>query len=776
MSARRSGDGGSKTFPITTGWIFLVALGAVTLAFFWTFVRDASAVLFGTDMLGQAYQSRAFAVSEVEAGRGLPLWNPFVFGGLPYLSILPYPVYYPTSLLYFVMPLHRAIGWAFALHFLVAGGTMYALVKELRLSSGAAIVAGASYAFTGYLVSHLYAGQDGRMFAMSWTPALFFFAERSVGREESRWLLGVSAVVALQTFTPHVQMMYFAAMGVAAYVAFRLIQLQRSGRPLKTVGGLAAAFIGAYGLAGLITLVEVWPTFNMLQYSHRLDRGYAYASSWSMPVRETLATLFPGFQGYLQSYWGTNPFKLHTEYLGAIPILLCVVALVVRRCVRVWFFAVLALGALLFAWGGATPLHRVLYETLPIMKSFRAPAMMFSVVALCIAVLAAFGADAVSSRAEALATRTHLIWKIVVGIGLLLTALWIWALYDPNGFGRFWAGLLYGTSVTVRRSAGIEQAMAGLASDLGYLTAAWWAGALAIAAGARRRIAPVVACAILASIAVADLWRVDRDFYGIVDIEDVVARDPAIAFLQAQSGPFRVWPLPTAYGPNDLMLFGLETVTGSQNFRLSWWDDLVGEDLSGLTDSRTWSLLNVRYIVSRDPIDVPGFELVHDGVRRVYEPPGTERHAWVVHRARRHRVTAGGERFPADFDPSREALLGDDPLPPLAEPAGGPATIEWVERQPGHLVVETGTTSAGILVMSEVYHPYWEATLDGHPVEVMRVNIALRGVAVPEGTHRIEMHFRDPYLGYGRLGSLIGIVLWAGLLAAAWRRTRDHDS
>ncbi|HJU87317.1 MAG TPA: hypothetical protein VJ788_08125, partial [Gemmatimonadota bacterium] len=143
------------------GWAVVGAMAVATLAFFASFVFDGDAMLFGTDMLAQAYQSRAFAVAEVLAGRGLPQWNPYVYGGLPYLSILPYPVYYPTSLLYFVIDLHRAIGWAFVLHFLLAGVLAYGLARELGLRAGAAAVTGVAYMFTGYLVSHLYAGQDG---------------------------------------------------------------------------------------------------------------------------------------------------------------------------------------------------------------------------------------------------------------------------------------------------------------------------------------------------------------------------------------------------------------------------------------------------------------------------------------------------------------------------------------------------------------------------------------------------------------------------------------
>ncbi len=760
-------------------WLFLIGLTIATLTFFGSFITERNSVMFGTDMLSQAYQSRSFAVEQVQSGHGLPQWNPFVFGGLPYLSTLPYPVYYPSSLLYFAMPLHRAIGWGFVLHVILAGALMYGLARELKLAPGAALVAGVAYGFTGYLMSHLYAGQDGRMFAMSWTPALFLLAERAIERRRPHWFLWLTAVVALQAFTPHVQMMYFAAMGVAAYVAFRLVQLYRETDATRTVALLGASFVGAYALAGLLALIEIWPTANMLQFSHRADRGYEYASSWSMPVQETLATVWPGFQGYLREYWGTNPFKLHTEYLGAVPVLLALLALVVRRSARVWFFAALAIGGLLFAWGAATPVHRLFYWTLPIMKSFRAPAMMYSVVALSTCVLAGFGAQCLYDRWEALADRRHLAWKVAGGLGVVWFALWAWATTAPDGFANIWTSLLYDTQFSVRRTPDILQAMPAFVTGLGLFALFWGAGVVICWLAARRQMAPLIACAILASIALVDLWRVDRDFYDTLPIERVTRADPTVDFLQQQPAPFRVWPLPNAYGPNDLMLFGIESVTGSQNFRLAWWDDLVGEDLQGLAEPHVWSLLNVRYVVSGPAVQAAGFDLVHqDGGRHVYARQAVTPRAWVVHDAVPvdDAPDARARLLDPDFDPLHTAILtskAERPALSSAEP--GSSTVEWVTRDTDRLILDAQMAADGLLVTSEIYHPYWRATIDGEPTRVSQVDVALRAVAVPTGRHRIEMEFEDPFVTYGRWGSLGGLALWLGLLVATWRK-RDLAS
>ena len=768
-------DDASPSIERRVRWAVLGAMAVATIAFFASFVFDGDAMLFGTDMLAQAYQSRAFAVQEVLAGRGLPQWNPYVYGGLPYLSILPYPVYYPTSLLYFVIDLHRAIGWAFVLHFLLAGALGYALARELGLRAGAAAVTGVAYMFTGYLVSHLYAGQDGRMFAMTWTPALFLFAERAIARRRVHWFLWMAAVVALQVFTPHVQMMYFAAMAVGAYVLFRLHRLRVELGEWRTPLVLLAGFVGAYLLAGLITLVEVWPTWNMVQFSHRAERGYEYASSWSMPVQETLAMIWPRFQGYLESYWGTNPFKLHTEYLGAVPVLLAMLALTARRSATVWFFAALAALGLVFAWGGATPLHRLFYWILPMMKSFRAPAMMYSVVALAVVVLAGHGAQALYDRRTELADGSHVAWKVIGGLGALWIVLWFWAAGSPEGFGGFWRGLLYGGSIEPARAQAASAAMPGFARSFGLFALFWALGAAFCWLATRQRIGALAACLALAGLAGVDLWLVDRDFYAVVPAERLVEPGPAVEWLQEQPEPFRALPLPGAFGPNDLMLFGIPAVTGSQNFRLRWWDDLVGEGGARLAETKLWPLLNLRYVISDRPIELAGLEPAFERGPLVYRFDGTVGGAWLVHEARsRPAGEAPGPAVLDDaFDPLRTALLEPGVGAPRTALATAPERAPaWTIREADRLGLELEAAADGILVLSEIWHPYWRARVDGEPADVLQVDVALMGIPVTAGRHTVELAFRDPHVTYGAWGSAIGLAILVGLLVAT--RSRRH--
>src|SRR5207344_2413765 len=95
----------------------------------------------------------------------------------------------------------------------------------------------------------------------------------------------------------------------------------RKGWPLRLAGAAAAVILGV-GIAG----IQVLPLLDYIPYSPRAEGGpsggWAYATAYAMPINELMTTVLPQFNGVLGNYWGDNFFKLHTEHVGAVIVLL----------------------------------------------------------------------------------------------------------------------------------------------------------------------------------------------------------------------------------------------------------------------------------------------------------------------------------------------------------------------------------------------------------------------------------------------------------------------
>ena len=80
---------------------------------------------------------------------------------------------------------------------------------------------------------------------------------------------------------------------------------------------------------------------------------------------------------------------------------------------------------------------------------------------------------------------------------------------------------------------------------------------------------------------------------------------------------------------------------------------------------------------------------------------------------------------------------------------------------------------AAVNVVSESYHPWWKATVDGVATPVLRAQMTLMAIPVGPGAHEIEMRLRRPpavaaadavtgfaWVGLGAGAAAYGVVRW----------------
>ncbi|MGD8497204.1 MAG: YfhO family protein, partial [Gemmatimonadales bacterium] len=593
-------------------------------------------------------------------------------------------------------------------------------------------------------------------------------------------------VVACQIFTPHVQLMYYSSLSLSLYALVRLFWLARAEGDWRPAGRLFGYFALGFVAAALVGMAQLLPTLDLTRIAVRGggETGYAFAASWAMPPQELTGFVLPDLIGSLGTYWGANPFKQHTEYLGIVTAALAVIGITgVRRDRRIGLVGAIALLCVLFALGAATPVHRIAYYLIPMVKKFRAASMMLGPAALFIALLAGFGWQRVLEARRA--GDDGLPWTWIVGLSAPVLLLGLGAALNPGGLVR-WVHTSWFPAGWAPRPGpeGIALLRAG-----GWWLLALWSAVWGVAWAVERRRLPHAAVVVLLALLVADQARIDSRYISVVTPAEAFPDDTLADQLYEELSPAaRVFPLPErgGYGPNALMLHDIRSVTGMQNFRLRWTDQLIGGlSYENLLSPGLWPLFDLEYVITQQQVQTPLLEPGPSGSRgTAWRVTAATPHAWFPQRVvpepdARRAVTLLRQRAdPAAFGfvapagtPGGVPTVGPDSV----DIPAGQGTAVVTRFAPNEMVLDVEADRGGLLVVSEIYHPNWHATVDGADAPVVRADVAMRGVEVPEGRHEVRFTYAA---GTVRSGLIVGflalIVTFVGILVDV-RLSRNGD-
>jgi hypothetical protein len=740
--------------------------------------------LLGDDQYIAGYGFRLFGAEFFRTTGHIPEWNPYLFGGLPYIAALHGDIFYPSAWLRWILPVDTAINLEFFAHLVLAGGAMYALLRALRLRWTGALVGGLAYELSGIVASLVKPGHDGKLFVSALTPLAFLALLRAV-RDRRLGGYGLLALsVGLCMLAPHFQMTYYMLVGLALWTVY--LVFFDPDRPAGIFWPRELGFaLGAVALGLAVSAIQVLPFLAYIPYSPRgaggPSTGWEYATLFSMPPEEIVTTILPQFNGVLESYWGRNFFKLHTEYLGALVVVLAVLGVGDRGRTRVVrAFGIIAILFLLIAWGGHTPFYRLWYEVMPMMKKVRAPGMAFFLVALPTAVFAGLGADRLLRRDLSLRA-------LAVPLGVIGGV----ALLGAVGILQSFATALASAEQANRVAANAGALQTG-ALRLLLVVALGGAGLWAIRAG---RLAGSLATASLALLVTADLWSVDRLFFEFREPAAQLFRDDEITTrLRREPGPFRVLDA-GVYQGSYLMAHNVLTMLGYHGNEIRFYDELLGgkgqwrfAGSPGLHD-----LLAVRFVLLPEAQAVPGFHQVLGPVPTTPGPPGVllERDTTPAY----VRVVPGAVKLAEDqvvptvIDPRfpRDAfVLYADTVAVTPEVIRGgrmpaptqlkPSLAEWA---PGRMriTLDGRESRETYLLVSENWYPDWHAEVDGKPAAALRGDHTLLSVVLPPGAREVRLHFASAAYARGKAVSALALFIVVGLmLHPLWTRRKTADA
>ena len=97
----------------------------------------------------------------------------------------------------------------------------------------------------------------------------------------------------------------------------------------------------------------------------------------------------------------------------------------------------------------------------------------------------------------------------------------------------------------------------------------------------------------------------------------------------------------------------------------------------------------------------------------------------------------------------------------------GEGRAQLTQYAPNRIAYTVESEKGGLLVFSEVYYPGWQATVDGQPAELGRVNYVLRAMKVSAGKHEVVLEFRPASVSTTNTVAYIAIALILLLLIGA---------
>ena len=721
------------------------------------------------DQYAAGYAYRAWGAAQWRGLGHVPLWNPMLFGGLPFVGAGHGDIFYPTSFLRLLLPVATVVNLGFVLHYLAAGMFTYGLARRLQINWSGAVVAGLAYQLCGLLLSYPSPGHDGKLFVSTALPLaclglVLALRERRVAGYP---VVAVSVALAL---LGHVVMAYYflVATGVfALYLTFGEPNDESSMRRFARLAGALGAVVVGLGLS----MIQIWPFLKFVPFGTRAEGygGYAEATSFAIPWNHVPEFFLANFVGSRETYWGSNPLKYHSEYLGLPVVALAVLGAMDRGRRRlVWWLGGIGFLFLLVSLGGATPFYRAWWALVPFMKKTRAAGMAFYIPSFVVAVLAGLGVQRLERREGAGLWR---VW-VTAGAGVALLAL-------AGGVGALGRAIAPEGHLASAAAAAPPIMVGALGSGIALALA----GGLAWV-GSRPGTPTALLVFGLAAIVGADLWRNGRAFWVYSPRPDEIHRLDAVTQRITQAPiPSRVLDLGVYPGEGVvLMAHDIPQLLGHHAHEIQRFDELMGgRGVWRNLSPRTLDLFAVRFVIAPTGMDtLPGYRPLLKGATtssgapaNLFERTEPAPYARVVPAALR---TDDERVIPTLMDPrlpfDRILLLPPDaPVEPPAitavpDPSPARATVTAWRAGEMTIALEPAPPEPGYVLVAENWFPEWEATVDGRPAQVLRGNYTMLTVAVPAGARTVELTFRSGTYRTGKLLTLVSLAVVAVALVA----------
>lgn len=731
----------------------LFVLCGLMLAFPWLSGR----VTIPWDSKAHFLPQFAFLAHALHSGQS-PFWTPNVFAGMPQIADPQSLIFSPFFLVAAALVPEPSFVLEDAIVFAMLGMGGLALMAYFRdrgWSAAGALLAALVFAFGGsaaWRIQH-----TGQVMSLSWFPVTLWLLARALDRRSAGYGAAAGAVAAFLVLGRD-QVAYLSVLLLAAYALYRVATDEE---PILTALAplLAGAAVGSAIIAAPLAF-----TLELAANSNRPEIDLEGAHKGSLPPGSFLtlisANIF-GSDGPLKDFWGPPAAVFGTTdiflarnmtdiYAGELTLAAIIAALGGRffadREAR--FFSGAAIFFALYALGRFTPAFQLFYH-IPGVDLWRRPADATFPFGVTLAILAGYGFSLIERgevKPRALRLMGGMLALFAFAAAVAIAKDHLAQAIEPLAISALFAALAI---------------MLVLATAMGKLRGGALLG--------------VVAALMTVDLAVGNGPNESTALPPAqFDVLRADSKDPVMAFLREKlkenAAPDRRDRIELAaidfHWPNATLVHGLDHDLGYNPIRLKILEDATGAgDHLALPEQREFSklypayrspmsdMLGLRFIATGAPVEQidehykPGdlVELTQIGKVHIYENKTALPRAQVATCAMHvdfRQMLESGEWPEADY---RETVLLEEP--PLChsrkDMSPDAARARIVSYGNADVTIEThAPPGGGWLVLNDVWHPWWFATLDGEEAPILRANVMFRAVAIPEGQHEVRFAFQ----------------------------------
>jgi len=732
----------------------------------------------------------------------LPLWNPYMFAGMPTYQHFGPQIWSVDTVL---NKLDYIIDWR--IWYLLAGALgLFLLLRFFQLPSIVSLISASAFILMPHFQALIIVGHFSKFRALMWIPYvlltfLYLIKERSL-------LSGLLFCLALsiQFRTQHYQIIFYNFLLVLCMGIPPIYRLMKDKKwidiwKLTIYSVLAILFALIIFSQSFFSIKEYTPYSTRGGYAISLNEptetqqdkkgvGFDYATMWSYSLSEFWNLIVPMFHGgtsneiysgnafpnlknrQLPTYWGSMPFTQSYEYLGILIVFFALIGIVLQwKRWEVKSITFLTLFSLLMSLGKNLPfLYKPFFFYFPYFDKFRAPVMILTLVMFNSAILAAFGISAIIKeelRSKKILQRLYIISGIF--IGLLIIPLLFGSSFSLTHLGeeRQYAPEAINMLKTIRLEMLKESALTSLIFLLVGV------GCILIVKKEWLKVdfvAIILLVAVNIDFLLLDSHYLKDKFIDPKVIEEQQYRPNQIDMqIKQDQSLYRVFPFGQLYSDVH-WVYHHQSIGGYSPAKLQVIQEIADNCLYSATDTEVpinWNILkilNVKYIIINQQLNSSKLKFLTKQEETnmqllLYEE--TLPRAYFVEK---YTVISDGVKRLSmlnnpRFDPIRTAILEKTPGDIILTPDS--SHVEIIKYEPEEIVLDVYTDQPALLVLSEIYYPAgWQAVLDEtKELEIFKTNHLVRSMAIPKGKHSLKLHFRPESYYAGIKLSLAGVLI-----------------